>query len=60
MEIVAMEMKLRCMNTARLLSFKDVTFKVDEVSLTSKFIHSYDEFVKLWVYLVQSFTKAAE
>ena len=34
MEIVAMEMKLRCMNTARLLSFKDVTFKVDEVSLT--------------------------
>ena len=60
MEIVAMEMKLRCMNTARLLSFKDVTFKVDEVSLTSKFIYSYDEFVKLWVYLVQSFTKAAE
>ena len=43
MEIVAMEMKLRCMNTARLLSFKDVTFKVDEVSLTPKFIHSYDE-----------------
>ena len=60
MEIVAMEMKLRCMNTARLLSFKDVTSKVDEVSLTSKFIYSYDEFVKLWVYLVQSFTKAAE
>ena len=60
MEIVAMEMKHRGMYIARQLSFKDVTFKVDEVVLTPKFIHAYDESVKLWVHLLQSFTEAAE
>ncbi|KAK4029142.1 protein strawberry notch [Daphnia magna] len=60
MEIVAMEMKHRGMYIARQLSFKDVTFKVDEVSLSPKFIKSYDDSVKLWVQLLQSFTEAAE
>ena len=60
MEIVAMEMKHRGMYIARQLSFKDVTFKVDEVVLTPAFIHAYDESVKLWVHLLQSFTEAAE
>ena len=60
MEIVAMEMNLRGMYTARLLSFEEVTFKIDEVVLTPKFIQAYDESVKLWVDLLQSFTEAAE
>jgi hypothetical protein len=60
MEIVAMEMKHRGMYIARQLSFKDVTFKVDEVALSPKFIKSYDDSVKLWVQLLQSFTEAAE
>ena len=60
MEIVAMEMKHRGMYIARQLSFKDVTFKIEEVSLSAKFIKAYDESVKLWVQLLQSFTEAAE
>jgi hypothetical protein len=48
------------MYIARQLSFKDVTFKVDEVALSPKFIKSYDDSVKLWVQLLQSFTEAAE
>jgi len=60
MEIVAMEMKLRGMYIARQLSFKDVTFKVDEVSLPPKFIKAYDDSVKLWVQLLQSFTEGIE
>lgn len=55
-----MEMKHRGMYIARQLSFKDVTFKVDEVSLSKDFIKVYDDSVKLWVQLLQSFTEAAE
>ena len=60
MEIVAMEMKHRGMYIARQLSFKDVTFRVEEVPLSPKFVKTYDDSVKLWVQLLQSFTEAAE
>ena len=60
MEIVAMEMKHRGMYIARQLSFKDVTFKVEEVALSPKFIKAYDDSVKFWVQLLQSFTEGAE
>ena len=60
MEMVAMEMKLRGMYIARQLSFKDVTFQVDEVSLPPKFIKAYDDSVKLWVQLFQSFAEAIQ
>ena len=60
MEIVAMEMKHRGMYIARQLSFKDVTFKIEEVPLSRDFIKVYDDSVKLWVQLLQSFTEAAE
>ncbi len=59
MEMVAMEMKLRGMYIARQLSFKDVTFQVDEVALPPEFIKTYDDSVKLWVQLFQSFKEAA-
>ena len=60
MEIVAMEMKGRGMYIARQLSFKDVTFKIDEVQLGRDFVKIYDDSVRLWVQLLQSFTEAAE
>lgn len=60
MEIVAMEMKLRGMYIARQLSFKDVTFKVEEVPLPAKFVKTYDDSVRLWVQLLQSFQEGAE
>ena len=60
MEIVAMEMKHRGMYIARQLSFKDVTFKIEEVPLSRDFIKVYDDSVKLWVQLLQSSTEAAE
>ena len=60
MEMVEMEMKQRGMYIARQLSFKDVTFKVDEVPLTQELIDIYDKAVKLWVQMVQSFKEAAE
>ena len=60
MEIVAMEMKHRGMYIARQLSFKDVAFKVDEVSLSPEFVKTYDDSVKMWVQLLHSFTEAEE
>lgn len=47
MEIVAMEMKLRGIYIARQLSFKDVTFRVEEVPLTEEFTKTYNDSVKL-------------
>lgn len=47
MEIVAMDMKLRGMYIARQLSFKGVTFTVDEVPLTEEFKAMYNDSVKL-------------
>ena len=55
-----MEMKYRGMYVSRQLSFKDVSFKVDEVSLSPKEINVYNESAQLWVQLMQSFTKAAD
>ncbi|XP_055631316.1 protein strawberry notch isoform X2 [Toxorhynchites rutilus septentrionalis] len=60
MEIVAMDMKLRGMYIARQLSFYGVTFKIEEVPLTSEFRQIYDESVELWVLAMQKFTEAAE
>lgn len=47
MEIVAMDMKLRGMYIARQLSFKGVTFHVNEVPLTDEFKQTYNDAVKL-------------
>jgi hypothetical protein len=47
MEIVAIDMKLRGMYMARQLSFCGVTFSINEVELTDKFMKAYDASVKL-------------
>lgn len=47
MEIVAMDMKLRGMYIARQLSFTGVTFKIDEVPLSQKYVHMYNKSVRL-------------
>ncbi|EDW78559.2 uncharacterized protein Dwil_GK16502 [Drosophila willistoni] len=60
MEIVAMDMKLRGMYIARQLSFKGVTFKIEEVALSKEFRKIYDQSVELWVEAMQKFTEAAE
>ncbi|CAB3359035.1 Hypothetical predicted protein [Cloeon dipterum] len=60
MEIVAMDMKLRGMYIARQLSFHGVSFKIEEVKLTDKFMNVYDQSVKLWVEAMRKFQDAAE
>ena len=55
-----MEMKHRGMYIARQLSFKDVTFEVNEVSLSPEFVKTYDDSVKLWVQLLHSFTEVSK
>jgi hypothetical protein len=60
MELVAIEMKSRDMYVARQLSFKDVTFGVEEVLLSPEQIDIYDKSVEIWVQLLQSLTEAAE
>lgn len=47
MELVAMDMKLRGMYIARQLSFKGVTFTIDEVPLTDDFKRMYNDAVDL-------------
>ena len=47
MELVAMDMKLRGMYTVRQLSFAGVSFSVNEVQLSEKFIEAYDASVEL-------------
>lgn len=42
-----MDMKLRGMYIARQLSFTGVTFKIDEVPLTQRYIHMYNKSVRL-------------
>uniref|UniRef100_A0A3Q2CJT8 Protein strawberry notch homolog 1 n=1 Tax=Cyprinodon variegatus TaxID=28743 RepID=A0A3Q2CJT8_CYPVA len=59
MEIVAMDMKLRGMYIARQLSFTGVTFKIEEVSLTQKYINMYNKSVRLWVSAREKFQQAA-
>jgi hypothetical protein len=60
MEMVAMEMKHRGMYVVRQLPLKDVEFRVERVDLSPKFIKSYNDSVKLWVQLFQSFTEAVK
>jgi hypothetical protein len=60
METVAMEMKHWGMYIARQLSFKNVKYKVGEVALSPEFVQSYDDSVKIWVEMFNSFTKAVE
>ncbi|XP_073333867.1 protein strawberry notch homolog 1 isoform X1 [Pagrus major] len=59
MEIVAMDMKLRGMYIARQLSFTGVTFKIEEVPLSQKYIHMYNKSVRLWVSAREKFQQAA-
>ncbi|CAL9682352.1 unnamed protein product [Knipowitschia caucasica] len=59
MEIVAMDMKLRGMYIARQLSFTGVTFKIEEVPLSQKYIKMYNKSVKLWVSAREKFQQAA-
>ncbi|XP_051973528.1 protein strawberry notch homolog 1-like isoform X2 [Xyrauchen texanus] len=59
MEIVAMDMKLRGMYIARQLSFTGVTFKIEEVPLTQKYIKMYNKSVRLWVTAREKFQQAA-
>lgn len=47
MEIVSMDMKLRGMYIARQLSFKGVTFTVEEVPLDPEFEQTYNDSVAL-------------
>ncbi|VDM52635.1 unnamed protein product [Angiostrongylus costaricensis] len=49
MEIVAMDMKQRGLYLARQLSFRGVSFTVQEVPLSEEFIKVYDDSVKLWL-----------
>ncbi|KJH46288.1 hypothetical protein DICVIV_07676 [Dictyocaulus viviparus] len=49
MEIVAMDMKQRGLYLARQLSFRGVSFIIQEVSLSEEFIKVYDDSVKLWL-----------
>ncbi|XP_028319438.1 protein strawberry notch homolog 1 [Gouania willdenowi] len=59
MEIVAMDMKLRGMYIARQLSFTGVTFKIEEVPLSQKYINMYNKSVRLWVSAREKFQQAA-
>lgn len=47
MELVAMDMKLRGMYIARQLSFKGVTFKIEEIPPDKEFIKVYNDSVKM-------------
>ncbi|CAG0919140.1 unnamed protein product [Notodromas monacha] len=59
MEIVAMDMKLRGTYIARQLSFHGVTFRIENVELSKKFIEVYNEAVNLWVFAREKFEEAA-
>ena len=47
MELVAMDMKLRGMYIARQLSFKGVSFRIEEVPVDEEFVGIYNDSVKL-------------
>ncbi|XP_036972809.1 protein strawberry notch homolog 1 isoform X1 [Acanthopagrus latus] len=59
MEIVAMDMKLRGMYIARQLSFTGVTFKIEEVPLSQKYVQMYNKSVRMWVSAREKFQQAA-
>ncbi|XP_069134859.1 protein strawberry notch homolog 1-like isoform X2 [Argopecten irradians] len=60
MELVAMDMKLRGMYIARQLSFKGVSFRIEEIPLEKEFVDIYNDAVKMWVVARDRFQKAAE
>lgn len=47
MELVAMDMKLRGMYIARQLSFKGVTFRIEEIPLDKNFVKVYNDSVRM-------------
>ena len=47
MELVAMDMKLRGMYIARQLSFKGVSFRIENVPISKEFSKVYNDSVKL-------------
>ena len=47
MELVAMDMKLRGMYIARQLSFKGVSFRIEEIPIAKDYVNIYNESVKL-------------
>uniref|UniRef100_A0A914W791 Uncharacterized protein n=1 Tax=Plectus sambesii TaxID=2011161 RepID=A0A914W791_9BILA len=59
MEIVAMDMKQRGLYLARQLSFRGVSFRIEEIALTPSFIEMYDESVKLWLEARRQFQAAS-
>ncbi|ALC44054.1 sno [Drosophila busckii] len=58
MEIVAMDMKLRGSYIARQLSFKDVTFRIEEVPMTREFHKLYNHSAELWADINEKFLKS--
>ncbi|ESN99118.1 hypothetical protein HELRODRAFT_107165 [Helobdella robusta] len=60
MEMVAMEMKQRGTYVARQLSFKGVSFHVEEVEISEEYINVYNKSVQLWVEARDKFQQAAE
>ncbi|KAF1762770.1 hypothetical protein GCK72_011033 [Caenorhabditis remanei] len=60
MEIVAMDMKQRGLYLARQLSFRGVSFAVQEVQLSSEFVKMYDAAVKLWMEARRQFQTVIE
>ena len=53
-----MEMKQRGMFIARRLSFSDVSFQIEEVTLSPTFLEVHHQATDLWRNMFQSFTKA--
>ncbi|XP_076453245.1 protein strawberry notch homolog 1-like isoform X2 [Babylonia areolata] len=60
MELVAMDMKLRGMYIARQLSFKGVSFHIEEVPLEDSFKRMYNRSVEVWMEARAMFQKAAD
>ncbi|EDW37031.1 GL26016 [Drosophila persimilis] len=60
MELVAMDMKLRGTYIARQLSFKDVTFRIQEVNMQPSFTKVYNQAAELWAEISKKFTKACQ
>uniref|UniRef100_A0A915PC79 Uncharacterized protein n=1 Tax=Setaria digitata TaxID=48799 RepID=A0A915PC79_9BILA len=58
MEVVAMDMKQRGLYLARQLSFRGVSFRVEEVPLSAEFIEVYDASVKIWLECRRQFQAA--
>ncbi|XP_017060645.2 protein strawberry notch isoform X1 [Drosophila ficusphila] len=58
MEIVAMDMKLRGTYIARQLSFKDVSFRIEEVPMPKDFRKAYNMAAELWAEINKRFQKA--